>query len=133
MVPGRGVVGRPVKFTAARQNVALQALRDGMTRVAASAKAGVHRQTLYTYMTDNVAFSDAVELAEDEAEAYMTERALSSLGTDVPKDDAWKWLQRRRRDDWSPQTNVKADVATTGTTEVIVTFVDEGDDDDANG
>ena len=121
-------MARPVKFTRARRDLVLQALREGLTRTAAAGEAGIHRETLRATIESDLAFSAEVDAAEDEAEAYMIRRAMQGRGSDVPKEDAWRWLETRRRGEWGKNQKV----TTEGTVETRITFAyDDGPDPNA--
>jgi hypothetical protein len=95
------------KMTDARVEAILAALRAGCTRRAASAAGGVHHSQLYRWMDADATLRDAVERAEDEAEARFT--ALVSRAAEDPKTwtaAAW-WLERRKYADYSRRDKVE--------------------------
>lgn len=101
------------KMTEARTNAALTALENGCTREAAAGVAGVNRATFYRWM-DDATFRDAVEKAEQLAEAKFTAAVVYA----IPKSwqaAAW-WLERRRyqnyarRDQLEMRIDIKAEV-----------------------
>jgi hypothetical protein len=95
------------KMTEPRIEAALEALRYGCTRTAASGVAGVTRQTFYVWMLDPT-FRDEVEKAEAVAEAAYT-RAVAEA---VPKNwqaAAW-WMERRKWQDYGRHDRIDVDM-----------------------
>ena len=89
--------------TKARRAVILKALEAGHTRSAAAALAGMHRSTLWEWVSDDADMAMACDMAEAMAEAKVSDALIQqAVGRD------WKasitWLQHRRRDDWKPPT-----------------------------
>lgn len=109
-------IGRPLKFTDARQQVYLKALEDGLTRTAAASRAGVGYSTVSDHRATSRDFSAAEETAEATAEARMTEVAYP-VG-ELTKADARVWLERRRPDDWGKRESIRV----SGDPEAPVTF-----------
>lgn len=99
-------MSRP-KQSDARVEAILNALRTGCTRRAAAAVGGIHHATLYRWMDDDATLRDAVEKAEDEAEAHFT--SLVARAAADPKSwtaAAW-WLERRKSGDYSRRDKVE--------------------------
>jgi len=95
--------GRKSVRTKARRAVVLKALESGHTRSAAAALAGMHRSTLWEWVTEDPDMAMACDIAEAMAEAKVADALVTqAVGRD------WKasitWLQHRRRTDWKPPT-----------------------------
>lgn len=105
------MAGRPAKFTAKVREAYLELLEGGMTRTAAAGECCVSYDTVRRAMEDSAEFCVAVEVAESKAEASMIRAALEGRGGKVPKGDAWRWLEKRKRSDWgnAQQVTVEGD------------------------
>lgn len=91
------------KRTPARRKVIVTALERGHTRAAAAALAGMHRVTLWEWVTEDPDMAQACDMAEAKAEADIGGVLIEQAhGTDFRATLAW--LQHRRRDDWKPPT-----------------------------
>lgn len=95
------------KLTEPRIEAALNALEMGCTRRAAAGAAGVTATTFYRWLED-VAFRDAVEKAENKAEATY----IAAVANAVPRNwqaAAW-WLERRHHEDFAQRSKVEMSV-----------------------
>ena len=99
------MAGRVWKWTPRCRRVVLDGLRQGLTRSAACAEAGGSVTRFHELLADDRSFSEAVTLAEAEAEATAIRVAVPWPPQSAA--DARYWLQRRRRDDWSEAQTVK--------------------------
>lgn len=90
--------GRPSKLTPARRELILEALRQGSTRTAAAAAAGIDKSTLFEWLRIFPIFSDAVKKAEAEAELSSVQ-TIRKAAADTWQAAAW-WLERRRPAEW---------------------------------
>lgn len=90
-----------------RMETFLTALKLGMTRRAAAAKAGFSKSTLYRMLDlDDGTLLDLIEKAEGEAEATFS--ALVAQAAERPGNwqaAAW-WLERRKNDDYGRRDRV---------------------------
>jgi hypothetical protein len=77
----------------------LQALRDGNTRTAAGAVAGIHHDTLIEWQRKYPEFSAEVQKAEAEAELKHVANICKAAGEGSWQASAW-WLERRRFEQW---------------------------------
>lgn len=94
------------KLSDQRVEAILRALRAGCTRRAASAMGGIHHSTFYEWINHDPTLADAVEKAENEAEAYFT--SVVTRATQDPKTwtaAAW-WLERRKFADYARRERV---------------------------
>ena len=94
MQPPQARNSRPHKRSAARQEVLLDALRQGASREAAAAAAGIDRTTAWRWAQDDPALAAEVEQACGQAEVMMTQRVFDAAPSDW-RAAAW-WLERRR-------------------------------------
>lgn len=83
----------------------LEALRRGNTRRAAAAVAGITPETFYTWLREDLTLSDAVIVAEGEAEASL----VGAIRDKAPEDwrAAESLLKRRFRDAWGDQVDLR--------------------------
>ena len=99
--------GRPRKRSAARQEVFLDALRQGASREAAAAAAGIDRTTAWRWAQDDPALAAEVEQACGQAEVMMTQRVFDAAPSDW-RAAAW-WLERRRPETYGRHAGPTAD------------------------
>ena len=92
------MAGRPPKYTPARVDLLLAALRTGSTRTAAAEACGIPRGTLHEWTVQYPAFLDAVQQAEAQAVGAMVGRVYEASKT-TWQAAAW-WLERRYPADW---------------------------------
>lgn len=81
------------------QRKIVEALKNGNTRRAAAAYAGVSHMTFYRWIESNVTFSDAVKVAEATAEVGHVQCVAQAAMKGNWTASAW-WLERRRPKDW---------------------------------
>ena len=98
--------GRNSKQTVEVEAKLTEALRDGCTRRAACAYAGISEQTLANWSADSFDFLHSLTRAENPAEAGFT-RALANAAREGDWRAAESWLKRRRKDDWSEKTETQ--------------------------
>ena len=91
--------GRPSKYTPERVQRIVQALQAGSTRKAACQYAGISDETFATWLRENLDFLDAVTQAETAAELRCNTTIMQAI-RDGSTTDAWKWLERRRAEDY---------------------------------
>lgn len=84
----------------------MQGLRGGMTRRAASGFGGIHHDTLYDWMANKPGFREQVEQAENVAEARYTATVMHHGITAQDAPSAFRWLERRRPNEWREQMKV---------------------------
>lgn len=96
------------KLSDARTDAALHALRNGCTREAAAGVAGVGRATLYRWLAADETFRDAVEKAENEAEASFTAAVVAATQKNWQA-AAW-WLERRRHESYGRRDRLEMTV-----------------------
>jgi hypothetical protein len=89
--------GRSVNKKKARAAI-LEALRDGHSRGAAAAIAGIARHTLWRWLK-NERFAEDVELAEGQAERVIVDKLLDAAKAG-DREAIRMWLRARRRDEW---------------------------------
>lgn len=123
--------GRPTKYHDERVSRIVRALADGNTRRAACLGNGVSEDTFAIWMREYSDFSDAVTLAEFEAEqryvsslkkaafghqATKTKRTTKADGSvEEVRETVWEfdwkaaesWLKRRRPDEWGDRVDVR--------------------------
>jgi transposase len=92
-------MARPSKFTPDRRKRILEALRQGNTRKAAVAQAGISYETFCQWLHQYPEFSDQVKNAEAEAELASV-RVIREAAVTTWQAAAW-WLERRRPEEWS--------------------------------
>lgn len=97
--PSKSAAGRKTVWTPAVEQKLLQALREGCTRRAACAYAGIGESTLYDHLSQLPEFSESLTRAEDAAEAGFT-LVIQKAAADGDWKAAESWLKRRRRTDW---------------------------------
>lgn len=89
-----------------RLDVILSALRRGATRGSAASAAGIQRETLWQWISEDPNVSDAVARAEADCrrrvEEKFTEDALDGEDWRARSD----WLKRRARDDWGDKLDL---------------------------
>lgn len=124
--------GRPPRFTKDRQARFLAAIREGNTKRASAAIAGVSTPTVDRLIAKSENFVLAYARAQAEAEERMVativkaatgytetkiERMTDDRGRETQKITTTRkvdagaaqfWLERRRRDDWGPKVEVEA-------------------------
>ncbi len=104
------------KLTDARMTALLTALENGCTRRAAAGAAGIHHATFYRWLDADATLRDAVEKAEDLAEAKFTAAVVAA----VPRNwqAAARWLERRKHQDFGRRDalEVKMDLRAEATT-----------------
>lgn len=94
---------------APRQLAVLVALEHGCTRRAAASAADIHHSTLYAWMHNDPTFSDAVEKAENTAEARATTLVVKAAYEGQWTAAAW-WLERRRPDQYGRRLAVDVSI-----------------------
>lgn len=92
-----------------REQAILQALENGCTRRAAAGAAGISHTTLYRMLDASVTFRDAVEKAENLAEAKATTLVVKAAYEGNWTAAAW-WLERRRPDDYGKRVAVDVSI-----------------------
>lgn len=92
-----------------REAAILQALENGCTRRAAAGAAGIGHTTLYRMLDADRTFRDAVEKAEDVAEARATALVVEAAYKGNWTAAAW-WLERRRPDDYGKRVAVDVSI-----------------------
>src|SRR5262245_8584979 len=97
------------RVTAAQQERALDALRLGMTREAAAAKAGFDRATFYRMIHRDATFATAVENAEADAKGTYEAKIAQAADAGTWQAAAW-WLERRHPDQYSRRDRVEVTV-----------------------
>jgi hypothetical protein len=97
-------MARPSKMTDARVSTLLMALREGNTRRAAAAHAGIDHATFYRWLETNATFRDAIQKAEADAEVRHV-AIVAQAGQRNWQASAW-WLERRRDDDYGQRRQV---------------------------
>lgn len=85
--------------TDATRELILQALRDGNTRTAAAAYAGIRRETLWKWIEASDTFGNEVQKAEADAELRHVANIVRAGQEGNWTASAW-WLERRRYADW---------------------------------
>ena len=98
-------MARPTKFTDRVCAKILEGLQAGLTRSAATGRAGVHPAQIGRWCADNPGFATNCDIAEAEAEARFTAIITNAAQNGDPK-MALEWLKRRRRDDWGDNERV---------------------------
>lgn len=100
-------MSRRVKVPAGgpRETALLDALRLGNTRRAAHRQVDISDSTFYR-MLEDVAFREAVETAEAEAEASYLTAIARAVNAGTWQAAAW-WLERRRHEDYAQRTKVE--------------------------
>ena len=98
-------MARPTKFTDRVCAKILEGLQAGLTRSAATGRAGVHPAQIGRWCADNPGFATNCDIAEAEAEARSTAIITNAAQNGDPK-MALEWLKRRRRDDWGDNEKV---------------------------
>lgn len=93
-----GRPGMPPYSDAVRRRI-VAALKRGATKTAAAAMAGVHIDSVYTWMKHDEAFRRAVEDAEGTAEFAMSDVIYAEARRGNTK-AAMFWLERRRPSAW---------------------------------
>lgn len=94
---------------APRQHAVLVALEAGCTRRAAASAADVHHATLYRWMDADATFRDAVEKAENVAEARATTLVVKAAYEGQWTAAAW-WLERRRPEQYGKRLSVDVSI-----------------------
>lgn len=89
---------RPSKFTPERRKRIIEAIRQGNTRKAAVAQAGINYDTFCQWLRQHPEFSDQVKNAEAEAELASV-KVIREAAITTWQAAAW-WLERRRPEDW---------------------------------
>jgi hypothetical protein len=106
-------MSRPSKLTPERRATILEALRNGATRSAVAAVAGVHRDTFYDWLKASPTFSTEVHAAEGEAEQALARVIMTAASIDGDWRAAEALLKRRFPDDWGDRVthDVDGDIA----------------------
>jgi hypothetical protein len=86
------------KFTPARQEQFLTALRSGMTRAAAAGLLDIDRSVITQHCARSSTFSTQCRVAEAVAEARFVAVVVKAAASDPRY--ALEWLKRRRKEDW---------------------------------
>ena len=92
--------GRNSKYTPERVKTITDALADGQTRRCAFGLAGISHQTFHEWLEAHADFSEAVEKAEAEAEAFHASNVKKASLDGTWQSSAW-WLERRRKSDYA--------------------------------
>lgn len=90
--------GRPSKFSWERAEAIVKLVREGASRAAAAAGAGIDESTLYDWVKRFPEFSQCIKKAHAEAEMKMVE-VITSAAKDHWQAAAW-WLERRHPKAW---------------------------------
>ena len=93
----------------AAQQAIIQALENGCTRRAAAGAGGVHHATLYRWMEQDATLRDAIERAENVAEARATSLVVKAAYEGTWTAAAW-WLERRRPDQYGRRMAIDVSV-----------------------
>lgn len=112
---------RPTKYTPERVKIIVDALADGQTRRCAYGLAGVHSGTFANWLEEHPEFSEAVEKAEAQAEAFHTSNVRKASLDGTWQSSAW-WLERRRKGDYAQR--VEATGESGGALKIEVVFED---------
>lgn len=105
------------KLTDQRMQAILIALEHGCTRRAAAGAADVSHATFYRWMDADATLRDAVEKAENRAEASFTAVITGAVAT-TWQAAAW-WLERRKWQDYGRHERVDVTVDATAIAERI--------------
>jgi len=92
--------GRNSKYTPERVKTITDALADGQTRRCAFGLAGISHQCFHHWLETHADFSEAVEKAEAEAEAFHASNVKKASLDGTWQSSAW-WLERRRKSDYA--------------------------------
>lgn len=92
-----------------QQEAVLAALENGCTRRAAAGAGGIHHATLYRWMDGDATFRDAVEKAENVAEARATTLVVKAAYEGTWTAAAW-WLERRRPEQYGRRLAVDVSI-----------------------
>ena len=106
------MAGAPTKYTKARINAILRAVRLGQPWTRAAQVAGIHRDTLNEWRKSIPAFSDLLEQATAEGELHVL-GSLRQASNDGSVAAMLGWLERRFPDDWSRGERLKQEVSGT--------------------
>lgn len=98
------MAGRPTKDTPRRRTLILDALARGVSRQAAAAVAGIHRDTLKEWESKDPAFSEACTRAADVAEDAYVKIIAKAAAIDW-RAAAWM-LERRMNDRYGAKAKV---------------------------
>ena len=97
--------GRPTKYSAARHELIIKAIRAGNTRASAAAHAGVTSMTIVNWIRRRPEFRDDVIAAEAECEI----QAVGVIQDAALKD--WRaakwWLERRCQENWGQRSRLE--------------------------
>ncbi len=104
------MAGAPTKYTKARINAILRAVRLGQPLTRAAQVAGIDRETLRVWRAEIPAFSAMVDEAIAQGEAYVLGR-LHKAQADGNVTAMLGWLERRFPDDWSRGERLKQEVS----------------------
>lgn len=102
-------MGRPTKRTPEREQRLLSALRDGNTRQASCAYAGISEHTLARWLERYGDFAEAVKKGEAAAEMRHVATIALAAHDGVWTASAW-WLERRRNQQWGKIDRVEVTV-----------------------
>lgn len=100
--PRRQMKGAPSKKTPETIERILQLLRTGNYRTVASKAAGISHETFVRWMREDHAFSDAIEKAEAQAQAYHLANIMKAAQDGTWQASAW-YLERRVPEQWGKQ------------------------------
>jgi len=92
-------MARPTKYSQYTADRILSALKAGNTLRAAARYVGITEDTLGNWRKRYSGFSAQVDQAEAEVEVRCVAQIAKSINEGNTA-DAWKWLERRRHDDW---------------------------------
>src|SRR4030095_12581780 len=115
--------GSQTKLTMARIETLQAAVRAGIPLTLAAEAIGVSRQTLYSWKDSHPYIADIWTRAEAQHAVDAVRQITGAAGEGDWRAAAW-WLERRRGEEFTKTTNVKADV--TGNWASLVTELDTG-------
>lgn len=98
-------MGRPTSLTDEVRTIILAALLDGSRRGAAAQLAGIHPNTLSTWMTAEGEPWESFQAQVLEVEAKAEQEAVDIIRRAAKKTPQWAawWLERRHPDGWAPR------------------------------
>lgn len=103
------MAGRRAKRSPEREQAILNALKVGNTRRASAGAAGISHELFYQWINADLAFLDAVEKAEAEAEQrFLGQVAVAAAGGTWTA-AAW-WLERRKYQDYGRRDKVEMSI-----------------------
>jgi hypothetical protein len=101
-------VGRPTKLVPETVEKIIEILKIGGTIEDACAYAQIDRTTYYNWLESNPSFSTETESAKIYTD-IMAYRTVSKAVHEGSKEDAWKWLEKRRFNQPGTQVNVQGE------------------------